>query len=193
MTFLFIDHFDSFSYNLTNWFVAKGIDLKILSYKDIHTIADISEYDAIIFSPGPGHPSEYIESIELYKKIPAQIPFLGVCLGHQIFLLAEGGKIEQMCTIPIHGRQVEIIDSCRSSHFKKNSPKGTVVLYNSLACKSSDPVFTKNVVSLAEENGFSLIAEHKLHRRFGVQFHPESFASPGGESFLNAFLGTVQC
>ncbi|KAB8027765.1 aminodeoxychorismate/anthranilate synthase component II [Fluviispira multicolorata] len=191
MTLLFIDHYDSFSYNLTSWFIAKNVELKIISYNEISLLKDLSQYKAIIFSPGPGHPSEYLESIELYKRIPEHIPFLGVCLGHQIFLLAEGGIVEQINPIPIHGCQVEIID-CKESKFIKNmTPKGSVVLYNSLGCKSSDPIFSNSVVSLANESGFSLIAEHKHLARIGVQFHPESFASPGGDSFLNAFLGFV--
>lgn len=190
---LFVDHYDSFTNNLISWFEAKNVDLKVITFDKLESILSFEGIKGIIFSPGPGHPSEYKMSLDFYKKIPVGIPFLGICLGHQILLYAEGGNISQISEKPIHGRQVHIFHNNKSNYFSKNELRGTFVLYNSLGCKTDDPIFSKSMVALASDNNFILAAEHKDYPRIGVQFHPESFASPEGSSILNTFLRLVSC
>lgn len=190
---LFVDHYDSFTNNLTSWFLAKNVELKIIPYDKLDSIPSFEGIKGIIFSPGPGHPSEYKKSLDFYKSIPPQIPFLGICLGHQLLLYAEGADICQISQNPIHGRQVHISQTNQSNYFKDNELSGIFVCYNSLGCKTNDPLFSKNMVALAAENEFILATEHKIYPRIGLQFHPESFASPGGNSILNTFLRLILC
>jgi anthranilate synthase/aminodeoxychorismate synthase-like glutamine amidotransferase len=190
---LFVDHYDSFTNNLISWFEAKRVELKIVKFDELDSIPSFEGIKGIIYSPGPGHPSEYQTSLDFYKKIPPQIPFLGVCLGHQLLLYAEGASIHQISKKPIHGRQIHIFHTNQSNYFKESELIGTFVLYNSLGCKTDDPIFSKNMVDLASDNGFILATEHHTYPRIGVQFHPESFASPGGNSILNTFLRLVLC
>ena len=190
---LFVDHYDSFTNNLISWFEAKKVELKVITFDKLDSILSFEGIKGIIYSPGPGHPSEYKMSLDFYNKIPKYMPFLGVCLGHQLLLYAEGASISQISEKPVHGRQIHISHSNFSNYFKENELIGIFVLYNSLGCKTNDPVFSKNMVALANDNGFILAAEHKAYPRIGVQFHPESFASPGGNSILNTFLRLSLC
>jgi anthranilate/para-aminobenzoate synthase component II len=193
MTILFVDHEDSFSNNLVSWFQIKQKSVEIVSSQKLSKQHMKKKYQAVIFSPGPGHPSQYPKSINFYKNLPENIPFLGVCLGHQILLFAEGVKILQICKTPLHGRQVFIKKTFPSKYFQTHHFKGTYVLYNSLGCKIQDPMFLKNFHLLASENDLCLMTEHKIFPRIGVQFHPESFASPNGYAILNEFLGLILC
>jgi anthranilate/para-aminobenzoate synthase component II len=190
---LFIDHFDSFSNNLIGWFESKGLNFQKITCDKLLSIHNFDDIKAVIFSPGPGHPSQYNESLNLYKRIPYHIPFLGVCLGHQLLLMAEGGVISQINKKPMHGRQIQVKPSNFSKYFKNSELHGRFVLYNSLGCKISDPIFSKNMVALASENGFVIATEHCLYPRIGIQFHPESFASPAGFKVLNTFLRLIKC
>ncbi|APJ02792.1 aminodeoxychorismate/anthranilate synthase component II [Silvanigrella aquatica] len=190
---LFVDHYDSFTNNLTSWFLSENINIQVISFDKLETMTSFKDIDAIIFSPGPGHPSEYKKSINFYHKIPHAIPFLGVCLGHQILLHAEGGVITQIEEKPIHGRQILIKQNLPSKYFENNVLNQKFVFYNSLGCKTNDPVFSKSMLALADEKGFVLATEHKMFPRIGVQFHPESFASPGGAAVLKSFLRLISC
>lgn len=189
---LIIDHNDSFTNNLVNWF--KKYSKYNVEKLNCFEIAKIQKKDmlkqvvAVIFSPGPGHPLDYPESIFFYQNMPSQIPFLGVCLGHQIMLAANGAKIQTTPSFPIHGRQIKIETKNPSRVLPNYVFNGTFVLYNSLGSLESDNVFQTHAVSLHSENQVCLIAEHKTLPHVGVQFHPESFASSGGHDFLIAFL-----
>lgn len=190
---LFVDHYDSFTNNLISWFEARMLELKVVTFDKLDSIHSFEGIQGIIYSPGPGHPSEYKSSLDFYRKIPKKIPFLGVCLGHQLLLYAEGASIYQIHKKPIHGRQIHISHTNKSNYFTKNELCGIFVLYNSLGCKKNDPIFSKNMIALASDNGFILATEHRAYPRIGVQFHPESFASPGGNHILNTFLRLVSC
>ena len=183
MNILFVDHFDSFKNNLVSCFKANGANVKEVSYHTLSLEMSFRNIHAVVFSPGPGHPSEYTKTLAFYKKIPPHIPFLGVCLGHQIFLTAEGAQISQISSLPIHGRQIEIKKTQPSLYLSLKALQGKFVLYNSLGCKIKDPVFTKDMLLLSEQDGFSLAVEHKLYPRIGVQYHPEKFCKPQWTSY----------
>lgn len=190
---LFVDHHDSFSQNLKSWFLAKNIEINLISASEIPDNFSFTTESALIFSPGPGHPRDYPDSLNLLRKLPQTIPFLGICLGHQILLHLYGGKIEQVCDLPIHGRQIQCSQRSPSKYIQRNELEGKFVLYNSLGCKISDPIFQQNMLALAVEDNFVLATEHMTYPRIGLQFHPESFASPGGSKILQSFLRLLRC
>ena len=189
----FIDHKDSFSYNLINWFRAKGQDVFVVDSQDLGTTYSAEIFSGVVLSPGPGHPLEYPQTLNFYKHLSEQIPLLGVCLGHQIMLMAEGGTIQKIAEVPIHGRQVCFQGQANSRLLPSWLSPAHVVLYNSLGYFSHDDVFKKSLYCLAEFDGVCMVAEHVSLPRMSVQFHPESFASPSGDFFLNAFLRLLKC
>ncbi len=143
---------------------------------------------AVIFSPGPGHPSEYGLSLKLYQSLPPTMPVLGVCLGHQIMLSACGARLAQVASIPVHGRQIKLSQKILSRFLPSRVLQGRFVLYNSWGIPASDVVFKNHFNVLASRQGFVLMAEHKTFPHVCTQFHPESFASTGGDRLLNSFL-----
>lgn len=190
MKILFIDHDDSFSNNIVNFFRAKKCHVDLIAYSNPRLLSKsfpINEYKLVIFSPGPGSPFDYPQSIEFYKNLPPTIPVLGVCLGHQLMLYASGGKIQQICVKPVHGRQIHLCTQIVSNLLGKITLKGTIVLYHSLGCFKNDPVF-KTWRAHIVQNDICLVAEHCIKPHFGVQFHPESFASTLGASLFNKFI-----
>ena len=192
MTLLFVDHHDSFVYNLISWFRNKYIgDIIVVQSNNINKI-DLKSIRGVIFSPGPGHAKEYPTSLEFLKSLPPNLPFLGVCLGYQMMLHAYGAKLISVSQLPEHGRQIKICKKINSRLFSPHTLQGYFVLYKSLGVPWDDSVFQKDFRLLAHENKISLAAEHVQFPHMGVQFHPESFASTGGDNLLKGFLKLVQ-
>lgn len=190
MKILFIDHDDSFSNNIVSIFLAKQCDVDFISYTNLSSmnlLSSIHNYHMVIFSPGPGSPQEYPQSIEFYQKLPKDIFVLGVCLGHQLMLHACGGKIQQIAQNPVHGRQIKVNTQIISPLLGKMRFAGTMVLYHSLGCFQDDLVF-KTWHTHIVQNKVCLMAEHQCKPHIGVQFHPESFASTIGVNFLNRII-----
>lgn len=191
MTILFVDHHDSFVNNLVCWFKRNYHgDVLIVQSSELHKVR-IKNLSAVIFSPGPGHPVEYKNSIAFYLGLPKHIPFLGVCLGFQIMLCAHGATLEQVAKIPVHGRQIKLSKAKPSQFLQQDALHGYFVRYNSLGVRVNDIVFCKDIALLAGQGEFAMAVEHVQLPRIGVQFHPESFASPGGEHFMRSFLKLV--
>lgn len=190
---ILIDHNDSFTNNLCSWFQKNSkYPVKKFNCFDLPILMDQHDIRAVIFSPGPGKPQDYKDSILFYQNLASHIPFLGVCLGHQIMLSAHGGHIAPTLKYPMHGRQIRILSAGHSRVLPNYVFNGTFVLYNSLGCLTSDDVFQNEMISLCSEDQMCIAAEHKSLPHIGVQFHPESFASSGGHDFLNAFLQQFQ-
>lgn len=186
---LFVDHNDSFTNNLVAWFAAHSShEICVVNCSEIERVTYLDSVKCVVFSPGPGHPLDYPKSKAFYQKIPPSIPFLGVCLGHQMMLASHGANIVPTTSYPVHGRQIEVHANLESRLLPKCVLSGTFVLYNSLGCLKTDEIFAKTMQLLYSEDNMCLVAEHKALPHIGVQFHPESFASSGGHIFLNAFL-----
>jgi anthranilate synthase component 2 len=190
---LLVDHDDSFTHNLKSYFLSQGIP--VLHRQSSASLLDLLQesVQGIVFSPGPGHPRDYPASVEFYKKIPNSIPVLGVCLGHQLMLYAHGAEVRQISHCPVHGRQVIMERRAPSRFVPHDSFLSPVVLYNSWGVFEDESVFLDTFVCVAVESQVCVMAEHKTLPRVGLQFHPESFASPRGIDYLNSFLRFVSC
>lgn len=191
MRLLLIDHDDSFTNNLSNFFHSYFQKIDCVNHQDLPKIRNLKKYAACVFSAGPGHPSQYSHSVHFYLNLPENMPFLGVCLGHQIMLHAHGGCIQRIASIPEHGRQIHLHTPLLSRFLPQNAFQRSFVLYNSLGCFAQDMVFQSLFHSLYSEQGVCLVAEHRRLPHIGVQFHPESFASSGGEHFLKSFVHLI--
>lgn len=187
---LVIDHDDSFTYNLVDLIATlTGATPDVISYRsDPAALDDLTSYDAVVISPGPGtpeKPSDVGISTQVLAEVP--IPLLGVCLGHEALALVHGGAIGSAAE-PRHGR-ISTLNHTSTGLFA-GIPAGTeVVRYHSLAV--TDPGPHLNVTARAED-GTIMGLEHCSRPAWSVQFHPESIATAAGRQMLANFLARAE-
>jgi anthranilate synthase/aminodeoxychorismate synthase-like glutamine amidotransferase len=183
---LMIDNYDSFTYNLVQYFGELGQELMVRRNDQI-TIAEIEKLkpQKIVISPGPKSPAEAGVCVETIKHFAGKVPILGVCLGHQSIGYAFGGNIIRAKKL-MHGKTSQI------SHDDKTIFKGmknpfTATRYHSLAIeeKTLPPDL---LVSARSEDGEIMGVRHKKFIIEGVQFHPESILTEDGKKLLQNFL-----
>jgi anthranilate synthase/aminodeoxychorismate synthase-like glutamine amidotransferase len=182
---LLLDNYDSFTYNLYQAVRFLKHDCKVLRNDSLSVKEFLAlKPNGIILSPGPGRPEDAGILLELVKKAPPTIPVLGVCLGHQAIALANGGPVIRAKRL-MHGKTCVITHDGKGLF--KNLPKQvTVARYHSLVAAEPLP---KNMVVTARGEDGSLMGLRLLDRPVeGVQFHPESVATPLGLKMLSNFL-----
>lgn len=183
---LMIDNYDSFTYNLVQYFGELGEDVRVyrndqLTLEQIDALAP----DHICISPGPRSPAEAGLSIEVIKRYAGKIPILGVCLGHQAIGAAFGGDIIRAKEI-MHGKTADI--SHKATDIFKDLPSPyTIIRYHSLAI---DRATLPDCLEVTAEtaDGEIMGIRHKTLPIYGVQFHPESVLSEHGHALLRNFI-----
>ncbi len=188
---LMIDNYDSFTYNLVQYFGELGADMKVVRNDEI-TVEEIAALapEKIVISPGPCTPNEAGVSIETLKTFAGKIPLLGVCLGHQSIGQAFGGKVIRAPFV-MHGKTSPVYHN-NTGVFKGLKNPFQATRYHSLVIeKESIPdcleitAWTQNEDgSMAEIMG----VKHKTLAVEGVQFHPESILTEHGHDMLRNFL-----
>ena len=183
---LMIDNYDSFTYNLVQYFAELGEEVRIFRNDEI-TVEDIAKLNParICISPGPCSPAEAGISVETIKHYAGQVPILGVCLGHQAIGEAFGGKVIRAQKV-MHGK-TDSIHNTGVGVFKDLPDPFKVTRYHSLAIeKSSLPAMLE--VTATSSDGEIMGVRHKELAVEGVQFHPESILSEHGHALLKNFL-----
>lgn len=179
-----IDNYDSFTYNLYQFFAETG---KCFVYRnDEITLAELKRIDFshLVISPGPGRPEDSKVSIEAAQFFKDKIPILGVCLGMQLMAYLNGGKTERHP--PVHGR-TEKIFHVNSGIYSGMAQGFKAARYNSLCVTDIDE--TKLEITARGESGFIMGLRDKSYPLFeGVQYHPESFLTENGTNILDKFL-----
>jgi anthranilate synthase component II len=186
MKLLMIDNYDSFTYNLVQYFGELGADVEVFRNDeiDIAGIADRSP-ERLVVSPGPCTPNEAGVSVAAIKHFAGKLPILGVCLGHQAIGAAFGGKIVRAGQL-MHGK-TSVITTTRQGVFAGLPEKFTVNRYHSLAIeKDSSPSVLKTTAWT--EDGEIMGVRHTGLAIQGVQFHPESILTEHGRAILKNFL-----
>ncbi len=183
---LVIDNYDSFTYNLVHFVEELGAVTKVVR-NDTWTAAEAlaSKPQAVILSPGPCTPNEAGICLELIATAPADLPILGVCLGHQAIGQAFGGTVVQAGAI-MHGKLSPVTHS-GGGVFKGLPSPFTATRYHSLAVRRSD-LPDCLIVDAETADGEIMGMHHRDRPVFGVQFHPESIASEYGKPLLANFL-----
>jgi len=184
-----LDNYDSFTYNLVQYFGELGEEVKVLR-NDQTTVEEIAALQParICVSPGPCSPAEAGISVALIQAFAGQVPILGVCLGHQAIGAAYGGNIIRART-QMHGK-TSAITHTGSDVFKDLPTPFTVTRYHSLAIeRGSLPDCLE--ITAESEDGEIMGVRHKTLPVYGVQFHPESILSEHGHALLRNFL-TIQ-
>ena len=183
---LMIDNYDSFTYNLVQYFMELGEEVKVirndkLDCQDIERLAP----QRLVISPGPRTPKEAGISIPAIKSFAGKIPMLGICLGHQSMTEAFGGKVVRAGRL-MHGKTSPIHHD-GSGLFKGLSNPFTATRYHSLLAERESFPDCLNVTAWTEE-GEIMGLQHKELPLWGVQFHPESILTTEGKNMLNNFL-----
>jgi anthranilate synthase component II len=183
---LMIDNYDSFTYNLVQYFGELGEDVRTFRNDEI-TIKQIAEIkpDRICISPGPRTPNEAGISVPALKEFAGKLPILGVCLGHQGIGAAFGGKVIRAKQV-MHGKTSEIHHTGKGV-FKDLPNPFTVIRYHSLAIERESLPDCLEVTAWTED-GEIMGVRHKEFDIEGVQFHPESILSEHGHALLKNFL-----
>jgi len=186
MTFLVIDNYDSFTYNLVHYLGELGADLTVCRNDKI-TVEEAFALkpEGIILSPGPCTPNEAGICLELIEKADGKVPILGVCLGHQAIGQAYGAKVVRAKTL-MHGKVSEIGHHATSVFAGLNGPVH-VTRYHSLTLQEGSLPDSLEITATADD-GTIMGVMHKEHPVHGVQFHPESIASEHGHHMLRNFM-----
>jgi len=186
MRVVFIDNYDSFTYNLVQLFGAQGIDLEVFR-NDAVTIKQLRSNlpDRIVISPGPGRPENAGISCDVIREFYKEVPILGVCLGHQCIGHIHGMSVINASKI-MHGKTSQVIYDDSALYAGVDNPF-EVMRYHSLVL-DRDTIHEDLKLTSWTNDEFIMGIEHKNYPLFGVQFHPESFLTPEGEKIIKNFL-----
>ncbi len=185
---LVIDNYDSFTYNLVQYFGELGEEL-VVHRNDAVSVDDVRAMAprAIVISPGPCTPAEAGISVPLIRSLGAQIPLLGVCLGHQSIGEAYGGRVIRATRV-MHGKTSRITHEQTGLFAGLPSPL-EVMRYHSLVVeRASLPPELEVIAEAADLPDEVHALRHRTHPVWGVQFHPESILTQGGLTILRNFL-----
>ena len=183
---LMIDNYDSFTFNLVQYFGELGEDVKVVRNDEL-SAAEIGALDpsSIVISPGPCTPNEAGVSLDVLKQLSTQVPIFGVCLGHQSIGQAFGGKVVRARQI-MHGK-TSMIHHGGQGVFRGLPNPFEATRYHSLIVKRETLPDCLEITAWTEE-GEIMGLRHKEYPVHGVQFHPESILTQDGKRILENFL-----
>lgn len=171
---LLVDHHDSFTHNIKAWLKPR-FAVSIVDCYEVDQI-NLLDYQLVILSPGPKTPSDYPQTKNFLRSVPANKPVLGICLGLQMMTELENGSVREYHP-PVHGK---------TSALQSGDPKFNNLLvarYHSLKCEVTD-----NFEVIATSESIPMLVRHKSKSWLGMQFHPESFLTEKPEIFLQAVV-----
>ena len=185
---LVIDNYDSFTYNLVQYFGELGQEV-VVRRNDTIAVEDIAHMapSAIVISPGPCAPADAGISLDVIRRYGAQIPLLGVCLGHQAIGEAYGGVVTRAGRV-MHGK-ISRLRHDGTRLFQHIPSPFSVMRYHSLIVERATLPASLEVTAVAEDDATEIHAlQHRTHPVWGVQFHPESILTEHGRTILSNFL-----
>ena len=183
---LMVDNYDSFTYNIVQYFGELGADIEVFRNDeiDLEGIA-AKKPDRLVISPGPCSPAEAGISVAAIQHFAGKLPILGVCLGHQSIGAAFGGKIVRAQEL-MHGK-TSVIQTTQQGVFRNLPSQFTVNRYHSLAIERTSCPADLEVTAWTED-GEIMGVRHRSLAIEGVQFHPESILTEHGHAMLKNFL-----
>lgn len=184
--YILIDNYDSFTYNLYHYLGEIGVDVDVFRNDEITTDEIRAKNpEGIILSPGPCTPDDAGICMEIIEKLGADIPILGVCLGHQSIGQVYGGKVIRAPYL-MHGKISPISHDDKTIFNGFKNPFDATRYHSLIVERDSLP----DCLEITSETADGLIMglSHKEHPVHGVQFHPESIASEHGHDLLKNFI-----
>ncbi len=184
---LFVDNFDSFSYNVVHLLASRGAVPDVLLNDDPALRPEVlANYEALVVGPGPGRPEHAPQMMEVLRAgIESGMPVLGVCLGLQAIGALLGATVTH-APRQMHGKTSRIEHDASGIFARLPSPL-TATRYHSL-CLDPETIPDVLRVTARSEDGVVQAIEHRERPVFGVQFHPESVLSENGETLVENFL-----
>jgi anthranilate synthase component 2 len=188
---LMIDNYDSFTFNLVQYFGELGEDVRVFRNDEI-TVEGIRELrpERLVLSPGPCSPAEAGICVEAIRCFTGELPILGVCLGHQAIGAALGGRVVR-AQQQMHGK-ASVITTDQRGVFAGLPRQFSVIRYHSLAIERESIPAMLEVTSTSEDGEIMGVRHRELAGTNapleGVQFHPESILSEHGHAMLRNFL-----
>ena len=182
---LLIDNYDSFTWNLAQYFGELGAP-PLVKRNDEITLDEIAamQPQRIVISPGPGRPEDAGISVDVIRRFGARTPLLGVCLGHQSIGVAFGGEVTRAAQL-MHGKTSTVLHDGKGV-FRGISQSFTAGRYHSLVV--ADPLPADLEAAARTEDGTLMGVRHRSLPIHGVQFHPESVLTGEGRQLLKNFL-----
>ena len=186
MKILLIDNYDSFTFNLYHYLSSLKTKVDVVRNDQITSREIIKKrYDKIVISPGPGNPTQSGNCLDILEDLYKDVPFLGVCLGHQIIGQVFGSKIIQAKKL-MHGKTSKI--KSNKIGILKNLPKTfEATRYHSLIIDKKS-LSTDLQITAETNDGLIMGVQHKKYNIHGVQFHPESIKTILGIKILKNFI-----
>ncbi len=194
MKLVMIDNYDSFTYNIVQYFGELGAEVIVyrndeVTVQELDTMFKAGAFDRLCISPGPCSPKEAGISVAAIEHFKGKLPILGVCLGHQAIGQAFGGNIIRAQEL-MHGK-TSVITTSQEGVFKDLPKTFTVNRYHSLAIERATCP-TELVITAQTDDGEIMGVRHSGYahavRIEGVQFHPESILTEHGHAMLKNFL-----
>ena len=190
MRLLMIDNYDSFTYNIVQYFGELGAEVTTLrndevTLDELQAMHQRGEFDRLCISPGPCSPAEAGVSVAAIQHFAGKLPILGVCLGHQAIGAAFGGKIVRAQEL-MHGK-TSVITTTQQGVFAGLPKQFTVNRYHSLAIERATCPPELEITAWTDD-GEIMGVRHKTLPIEGVQFHPESILTEHDHAMLKNFL-----
>ncbi len=183
---LIVDNYDSFTYNLAQYFQMLGQEVNVIR-NDAISLHEIEKLNPthIVLSPGPGRPEQAGITLDVIQCFAGKLPILGVCLGHQAIGLYYGARIVQAKQI-MHGK-ASLVNHDNQGLFQGLNQPLEVIRYHSLLIEPG--TLPRDFTVTAQTDAGEIMAiQHQQFPLYGVQFHPESILTQQGLQLLNNFL-----
>ena len=186
MKLLVIDNYDSFTYNLVQYFGESGARCEVIRNDEVSLEnIDIQPFNGLVISPGPCDPDQAGISLDAVKRWTGEKPLLGVCLGHQCIGQAYGGKIVRADRL-MHGKTSPVLHTGKSLFEGLPNPFAATRYHSLVIAPQTLPQILEKTAWT--EEGEIMAVQHRELKVWGVQFHPESLATDSGIMVLKNFL-----
>ena len=185
---LMIDNYDSFTYNIVQYCLELGADLKVIRNDEL-TVEGIKKLkpEKIIISPGPATPNEAGISLETIEKFKGKVPILGICLGHQAIAQSFGGKVVRAKKM-MHGKTSQVSINKDMPIFKNIPSNFRATRYHSLVVEKESLPECLIPTAFSDDDKEIMALKVDGYDIYGLQFHPESIMSEYGHEMLDNFL-----
>lgn len=186
MAFLMIDNYDSFTFNLVQYFWELGAEMDVVRNDQVDLNWILSRnYEGVVLSPGPGAPKDSGICREVVSELSLSIPIFGVCLGHQVIGEVFGGKVDRAPRL-MHGKTSPILHHGEGLFANIPSPFDATRYHSLVILPETMP--KELLVTAWTKEGEIMGVSHTNRPVWGVQFHPESILTKEGKALLGNFL-----
>ncbi len=192
MKLLVLDNYDSFTYNLVQYFEELLAQPVEVYRNDAISIGEVAAYDAVVLSPGPGLPAEAGIMLQLIRALAGQVPILGICLGHQAIAEAFGGNLRNLDEV-YHGKETDIFITAPDDPLfaQVPSPFRAGRYHSWVVDEATLPDILE--VTAVDAQGRIMALRHRHYELCGMQFHPESIMTTHGKQLLANWLQAIGC